>query len=309
MVLLGVHEVLAVVRDFLARLDVDRTVLDELNVFPVADNDTGSNMVRSLTSIVAALADVHDLEAAAAVVEEAALDGRGNSGLIIGQFLAGFFSSFDGDHIDTALGLGAGAVRARRAVATPVEGTMLTVADVAAEAAARPGLSLDELVVCVADAVEATPGQLAVLAFHGVVDSGAAGLLLFFEALSDVVIGRPRYSDADGSAGLIVCNVGLVPNQATADQYSHGQHDEVELYEIQFRVPSKVVSAGELRSLLAGIGTDVVVGSSPLDLAAHLHVIDPHVAAAAISAALETRPGAKAISFDVAPIVESGTPR
>lgn len=283
-------------------------MLDQLNVFPVADNDTGSNMVRSLTSIVAALADVKDLEAAAGAVEEAALDGRGNSGLIVGQFLAGFFSAFDGDHIDAALGVGAGAVWARRAVAAPVEGTMLTVADVAAEAVAVPGLSLSELVASVADAVAATPGQLAVLADHGVVDSGAAGLLLFFEALSNVIDGEPARSNHSGAKpDLIVCNVGLVPSPI--QEISAGQDNAVRLYEVQFRVPTAVVSADELRTLLSEIGTDVVVGSSPLELAAHLHVVDPHPATAVICAALETRPGAKAISFEVEPINESGTPR
>ena len=287
------------VGDFLARLEANRTTLDELNVFPVADNDTGSNMVFTLASISAALEGVTALDVAAAQVESAALDGRGNSGLIIGQFLAGFFFSFEGDRIDLERGVSDGARWARRAVAKPVEGTMLTVADVAAATLQGPSSrSLDALVVTVAAAVEATPTQLAVLAKRGVVDSGAAGLLLFFEALHCVMGDSPdRLARRSGATDtdLIVCNVGLGDAAPAASAY-----------EIQFRVPATLVGDDELRELLLGIGTDVVVASSADEHAAHVHVVDPHLAAAAISGALEGRPGAKAISYDVEPIIETG---
>lgn len=128
------REAVAVMGAFSARLEANRRRLDALNVFPIADNDTGTNMSRTLTSIVSVLDDATDPDAAAGLVASAALDGRGNSGLIIGQYLAGFFSASDVDRIDLARGLDEGARWARRAVARPVEGTMLTVADAAAEA-------------------------------------------------------------------------------------------------------------------------------------------------------------------------------
>lgn len=298
---LGVRDVVAVVRDFSARLVDNTAALNALNVFPVADNDTGTNMVRTLQSITAALDGVTDLEAAASDVAVAALDGRGNSGLIIGQFLAGFFSSFDGASIDLSHGLNEGARCARRSVARPVEGTMLTVADVAASAfQSDPGQPLDTLVAVVVKAVEATPGQLAVLAERGVVDSGAAGLLLFFEALGATMSGDLSRPSSGFLSNLIVCDVGL----RSAGESTTLANE----YEIQFRVPVSLISDAELRPLLMEIGTDVVVGSSVEELAAHLHVTDPHLATAAISQALEHRPGAKAISYDVEPILESGAP-
>lgn len=301
MVLLGVHEVVAVVSDFSSRLEANRSALNKLNVFPVADNDTGSNMAHTLVSICSALDGVMLIEAAAHEVETAALDGRGNSGLIIGQFLAGFFSTFEGDQIDLARGLDEGARWARQAVTTPVEGTMLTVADVAAAHAATASLadgvlSLDSLAAAVVVAVDATPGQLAVLAERGVVDSGAAGLLLFFEALRSVVGGSVGPGPDDSV--LISCDVGLGSNQP-------GPAELADVYEIQFRVPTSLVTIDELRLLLVSLGTDVVIGSSAKELAAHVHVADPHRATVAISAAIEHRPGAKAISYDVEAIIET----
>lgn len=285
---LGVQEFVAVVREFSARLEANRAALDALNVFPVADNDTGSNMWRTLTSITATFDAPGSFADVARRVENAALDGRGNSGLIVGQFLAGFASLADGDTVHVGPALLEGAQWARRAVAEPVEGTMLTVADVAAASAEG---SVDELLEAVAAAVEKTPSQLAVLAERGVVDSGAAGLLLFFQALA--VVMSP---DAHPEPDLIVCNVG----------FQAAEPPPASAYEIQFRVPSSLISDEELKALLVGIGTDVVVGSSADQLAAHLHVADPHRATASISEALEHRPGAKAISYDVEPILASG---
>jgi len=285
-------EAVAVVRVFSARLVANSDALDALNVFPIADNDTGANMAHTLGLITAALEDATSLDEASRLVESAALGGRGNSGLIVGQYLAGFFASVDGGGIDIARGLGEGARWARRAVANPVEGTMLTVADVGASALqATPELTLDALAAIVAAAVEATTDQLAVLAESNVVDSGAAGLLLFFEALRDVVGG-----DASTPIpGVIACNVGLdVPGEQAAS------------FEIQFRVPVSLIDRDELRSLLIGLGTDVVIASSTDELSAHLHVSDPHAATAVISATIERRPGAKAISYEVEPIIDFG---
>lgn len=288
---LGFDETVLVIGDFARRLHAHRDTLDRLNVFPIADNDTGSNMVRTLDSIVSALAVSTDLEHAADRVEDAALDGRGNSGLIIGQFLAGFCSVQSHGRVAIDLGLAEGARRARAAVAAPVEGTMLTVAD-AASASFAQHQSLEVLLDDVDQAVRATPTQLAVLAERDVVDSGAAGLQLFFEAL-DAVVGKGTPLAANRAPEeLIVCNVGL---EAPAI---------AEAYEVQFRVPASIIGVAELQHFLGTLGTDVVVGASADQLAAHLHVDDPHRAAAAISAVLETRPGAKAISYDIEPLTE-----
>lgn len=307
MVVLATSEFIAAVRGFADRLASERVALDALNVFPVADADTGTNMLRSVDAIVAALDSAVDVGAPgelARVVEDAALEGRGNSGLIIGQFLAGFASVEAAGEIELTRAAAGGAERARRAVAEPVEGTMLTVADAAASALRElPDLPPDALLSCVRGAVAATPTQLPILAERGVVDSGAAGLQLLFEAL--VVAVESNTSTTPRTVGepaasvptLIRCDVG------NSGRHEVGSANEVG-HEVQFRVPRGVVDDHELRSLLERLGRAVVVVQSASELAAHVHVADASSAVAVISAELEGRLGAKAISYDVEPLLE-----
>lgn len=295
-VTLDVAEVVAVLRTFANRVAADSDQLDALNVFPVADRDTGANMQRSLAAIVDAVDDASTAAEVADAVMDGALDGRGNSGLITGQFLSGWVSVMGPDGLVFTDGLAAGAASARRAVVGPVDGTMLTVADAVA-ARAREGGDVDALVAAAAAAVDATTEQLDVLAQHGVIDAGAAGLLHFFVAVSDVV-GRRGLEPQ-----LISCDVGLAEGTPSAMLPAEGQR--VVGHEIRFRVPVSIVGADELRGLLSEFGSDVVVGSGVDELAAHLHVVDVDVAVSVISTALETRPGAKAISYHVEPLVES----
>ncbi len=294
---LGFDDVVAVIRSFAERVRGQEAQLNAINVFPVADNDTGTNMRRTLDAVVAAVGLVDDLGSARLAVSAAALEGRGNSGLIVGQFLAGFVSVGTGDRLEVASACRNGATFARQSVARPVEGTMLTVADAAARAAAdmAPGGGADAsvLVSAASAAVAATPNQLAVLAERGVVDAGAAGLALFYEAIAE---------QGPGVVGtiLISCDVGVGAPSAAAE------HGSIVGYEVQFRVPTEVIDSGELRRFLGDLGTDVVVADSVDLIAAHVHVVDPDVATAAISAELEGRRSAKAISYDVEPIVVGG---
>lgn len=297
---LGVADVVDVIDEFTSRLRAHRAELNAINVFPVADNDTGTNMVRSLEAVTAASAGATDLKSLAAAVENAALSGRGNSGLIIGQFLAGFTSAANGDRLDVGAGLVAAAALAREAVASPVEGTMLTVADsVAAVIVGDPTVGVEQLAVHADVAVAATTEQLAVLAERGVVDSGAFGLAMFFGALASVVGGAADSGPEDGveaDGREIICDVG---NNRVADHPIGALTSISMAYEIQFRVVRSVVDVGELQTILSSLGTDVVVASSADHLSAHVHVSDPHVATSAISAQLESRPTGKAISYDV----------
>jgi hypothetical protein len=99
----------------------------------------------------------------------------------------------------------------------------------------------------------------------------------------------------------MVCNVGFEPSAAFPTRPGGPT-----TYEIQFRVARSVVDGPELQAILSSLGTDVVVASSTEHLAAHVHVSDPHAATRAISAQLESRPTAKAISYDVEAIVGRG---
>ena len=182
-------------------LRAHRVLINRLNVYPVPDGDTGTNMTLTLESVVAdvnAMAGDVTMAALCRVIAQSSLMGaRGNSGVILSQMLRGLIQDFSTDDIDApqmAAGLVRADVLAREAVARPVEGTMISVARAAAHGA--QGASSLAMVVhgardAAREALAETPEQLAVLKQAGVVDSGGTGLLLWFDALCHVVSGDP----------------------------------------------------------------------------------------------------------------------
>src|SRR5215212_1988732 len=185
-------------------LSESRGRLDDLNVFPVPDGDTGTNLLLTARAAVAALdtEGPRTTESAWSVLARGAVLGaRGNSGTILAQLLRGLADQLAGqppvNGPDFAAALQKAADTAYGAVADPEEGTFLTVARAGGEAAmaavddGRTGLA--DVVRAAADgarvALEATPGQLAVLRDAGVVDAGGAGLCLVLDALVTTVTG------------------------------------------------------------------------------------------------------------------------
>jgi uncharacterized protein len=182
-------------RGSLAWLTVNRDEVDALNVFPVPDGDTGTNMLLTLQSAVEDIGDLDDpdLSRMAKRASHGALMGaRGNSGVILSQILRGFCVGVGGRAAVDAPGLARafreGADVAYRAVIKPTEGTMLTVAREAAagaEAKAATTKDLTEVVraacAAAAAAVERTPEQLPILKQAGVIDAGGFGLQLILE--------------------------------------------------------------------------------------------------------------------------------
>jgi DAK2 domain fusion protein YloV len=178
--------------------------LDELNVFPVPDGDTGTNLLLTAEAAQAALAADDGGESPWAVLARGAVLGaRGNSGAILAQLLRGLADGLtDASQVDgpvLAAALGSAARTAYAAVADPEEGTFLTVARSAAEAAAAAVAAghteLADVVQAAAEgaltALQATTGQLAALRDAGVVDAGGAGWCLVLDALVDTVTGVP----------------------------------------------------------------------------------------------------------------------
>ena len=179
----------------LAWLTVNRDEVDALNVFPVPDGDTGTNMLLTLQSAVDEIRDLDDadLSLMAKRASHGALMGaRGNSGVILSQIFRGFSVGIGTKRAIDARGLahafGVGADVAYRAVIKPTEGTMLSVAREAArgaEAKAASSIDLTEVVraacVAAAEAVERTPDQLPILKQAGVIDAGGFGLQLILE--------------------------------------------------------------------------------------------------------------------------------
>jgi uncharacterized protein len=190
------------VRDHAATLDL-------LNVYPVPDGDTGTNMARTLDAVVIEMESAAaDLEATCDAISHGSLMGaRGNSGVILSQILRGVATTLKqpDDHADPAGSarrfadaLAAATTGAYQAVLKPVEGTILTVVRESAEAAtaaADAGVALIEVVEAAhaagRDSLARTPDLLPVLRDAGVVDAGGAGFLLFLDAALHVLTGRP----------------------------------------------------------------------------------------------------------------------
>ena len=204
---------LAGLRSSLAWLQANQEQVNELNVFPVPDGDTGSNMYLTLRSAVEDAQAAPVPSSAGSVMRAAAhgslMGARGNSGVILSQIFRGFAQGVaDRDRLDApavAACLSEGARVAYKAVMKPTEGTILTVVREAAEAAQRAAATsfdirtvLDETVREAHSAVERTIDQLAVLREAGVVDAGGFGLAVIFEGLtravgeSDEAARRPR---------------------------------------------------------------------------------------------------------------------
>jgi len=267
-------------------LDAHRAEIDELNVYPVPDGDTGTNL--ALTAHAAAQA----LQASpaadprgclAAFARGAVLGARGNSGVIMSQLLRGLGEACPqpGAAGSGAAGSGAvdgavlaeGLVRAAdlayAAVAAPVEGTILTVARAAAEAAKQIGGGpLDAVVLAAAraatEALARTPSQLPALGRAGVVDAGGRGLVVVLDALVEVVTGRAA---------------GTAPPRRARDRRvleAAREAGSAEFgYEVQYLLDAADEAAGRLRAELAGLGDSVVVvGSGDGVWNVHVHTND-----------------------------------
>ena len=215
-----------VMRRYQSALNQHRVTIDRLNVYPVPDGDTGTNMALTLAAVTEELllSGAGRGDICRAISHGALMGARGNSGVIVSQLLRGLAATLaPGDEdpdsdppIDAELlaeGLVAASTAADSAVMRPVEGTILSVARASAQAAqsALEALAPDErgtgatALAAVLEsarqagqaALEATPQQLPVLADAGVVDAGAAGYLLLLDALLSVVDGRPLPAEVD----------------------------------------------------------------------------------------------------------------
>ncbi|MEE6296233.1 DAK2 domain-containing protein [Georgenia wangjunii] len=279
--------------------------IDALNVFPVPDSDTGTNLVRTLAgalchaSRLPAHADPAELTAAAA--RGALYSARGNSGIILSQAIRGFASAVaaggDLDGAGLADALAAVAAGARAAVATPVEGTILTAADEAAAAARDAPAGASLLVVAEAaaraaqEALGRTPSQLAALRGPGVVDSGAAGFTILLATLAAVLAGknlspRARADRArrsldrarDAAAAVAAASAGgsgdagPVPAHGFhPDDHDHGAGE----FEVMYVLRASEPDADALRERLGAVGHSVAVVGGPDGAAGglwHVHV-------------------------------------
>ncbi len=254
---------LELARGALAAIEASRERIDDLNVYPVPDGDTGTNLALTVGAVVAALeADGSDERAALARdVSRAALMGaRGNSGVILSQIVRGAAESLAASD-DLAAALRSASDAAYRAVKKPVEGTMLTAIRELAEEAEAGG-DLAALLARGDDCVARTRELLPALAQAGVVDAGAAGLVEIVRGLAGVLTGEPLPVPAPEELprpSLESIHLGLSEFR----------------YCTAFVVEGDRLDADELETELEALGDSILVVGDATALKIHVHTDDP----------------------------------
>jgi uncharacterized protein len=285
----------------LAALGEERAAIDSLNVFPVPDGDTGTNMFLTVESACAAIEDLVDglsesqtrasvADVASAMSRGAMLGARGNSGVILAQIVRGVAGVLtdvaDGDQLTASLisrALRSASDEAYAAVSRPVEGTILSVARAAAEAAEQAEADGGELlrvieraVAAAHDALARTPDQLPVLRDAGVVDAGGQGLVVVYDALLDVITGVRRRRP-----GRAVRTKLPAPHNEPTPHAPVSQSDPA--YEVMYLLTAGAPEVSRLRDQLDALGDSLVVTGDDGLWNVHVHV---HDAGAAIEAGL-----------------------
>ena len=268
-------------RGALSALERNRTRINDLNVYPVPDGDTGTNMTLTVRAIVEALEQTQtdDRETLAREVTRAALMGsRGNSGVIFSQILRGFAEIAGSvDRLDAgalARAFRSASDTAYDAVDEPVEGTMLTVIRELAEEAERhtdgsPVEALHAVVARGEDAVARTRETLDELRRAGVVDAGGAALLEIIRAIAAIAAGEPLPEAVE-------------PEELGSDAI----HQELSTFRYCtiFVVEGEALDADVLKVRLAPLGDSLLVVGDSSALKIHVHTDDPGSALSAASA-------------------------
>ena len=257
----------------MAALEASRARIDDLNVYPVPDGDTGTNMTETARAVVSAL----DRDPGADIVRAALMGARGNSGVILSQLARGAVEAL-GDEGERDASAVARALRGASdagyaAVRNPQEGTMLTVARELAEKAEALAPSdppvteaLAELVAHGERALAATTDQLDVLREAGVVDAGGAGVLEILRGIAAHVRGEPL-PELEGVTGGI-------PLEAVHQELSRYR------YCTSFFVEGETIDPEELERELTKLGDSLLVVGGPGAVKVHVHTDEPGAALA-----------------------------
>jgi DAK2 domain fusion protein YloV len=252
------------------------TVVNNLNVFPVPDGDTGTNM---LLTIRAALNGVngdgqqHAGMVAVAAAHGALMGARGNSGVILSQFLQGLADGLAGKNVFTAADLasatGCGADLAYQSVMEPVEGTILTVARAVAQAAQEQATRSDDLLSQVEAITEAasiaqssTPELLPILKEAGVTDSGGQGLLYIIEGWLRLLRNQSLSNNHDE------VSVPALHSQLGVERREFG-------YDVQFLIQGSQLDPPTIRRQVNQLGWSTVVVGDAETVKVHVHADDP----------------------------------
>lgn len=275
----------------LAGLAMARQEIDELNVYPVPDGDTGTNLFLTLDAAARAVAQLEPGADLAATIRELArgalLGARGNSGIILSQLLRGMAGavrlradqgpvSADPALLQAALRGAADAAYA--AVSRPVEGTMLTVARAAADAAADATGDLLSVARAAATgarvALAGTPQQLDVLARAGVVDAGGRGLCVLYDALLAVVSGVGGAEPGGGAAADLDASAGATSPSVHRHEAPDPAAPAVWGFEVMYLLDADDAAVALLRERLDQLGDSLVVVGGEGLWSVHIHTPD-----------------------------------
>jgi uncharacterized protein len=267
-------------------LEQHKQKINNMNVFPVPDGDTGTNMLMTIRKAYQAIAllDEKNIGLVAEQIARGALTGaRGNSGTILSMLLRGFSQELKGKSEMDAVTFANACQRAVdyayetvRSVMEPVEGTILTVAREAAAALKEHATSETNLRVLLTDMVAAayvslenTPNLLPKLKEAGVVDSGGMGLVYFLEGMKRFLEGQPVAFGEDGSDAVAIeenqsWQDALVPD----DEEGYG-------YDVQFLMVGKNMDVAQVRRDISDMGWSPLVDGDDTLIKVHVHVHNP----------------------------------
>jgi DAK2 domain fusion protein YloV len=272
----------AVIAAYRDALRAHQEELNRLNVYPVPDGDTGTNMALTLETVFVELGDAERMDDVCRAISHGSLMGaRGNSGVIMSQILRGFADTFsteesvDANALTTALRRASDA--AYEAVMRPVEGTILTVVRASAEAAEAAlaagektleGL-LERTVAAAREAVERTPELLPVLKDAGVVDAGGRGFTLLLDAFLHVVDERP------------IPEPEIVATPPAVEAHIHGGDVSSLRYEVMYLLEADDSTIPGFKDAWSAIGDSIVVvgGDGMWNCHVHTNEVGPAIEA------------------------------
>ena len=256
-----------------------QAAINSLNVYPVPDGDTGTNMLLTMQAAWEEIKDSPERNVghmARKMAHGALMGARGNSGVILSQIWRGFARSLDSKEVyraqDLADACQEAAATAYRGVVRPVEGTILTVARAVADAASQVVEEtgdlvrvLEQMVFAAHEAVKLTPSLLPILRESGVVDAGGQGLFVILEGMLRYMRGESVAADVElGEA------VDLMPAGALLEEGGYG-------YDVQFLIVGQGLDVDAIRRQIAAMGECPLVVGEPTTVKVHVHVPDPGV--------------------------------
>ena len=262
------------------RIFENQGLLNKMNVFPVADADTGTNLASTMRSIVDSPIPTNNVKMAATALADAALVGaRGNSGIIFAQFLYGFGNEIENEENLTveifSRSITKAVTYAYEAIANPIEGTMISVIREWAEFINTMKGLIDDFVELLIKALQVakdsladTTRQLEVLAKSNVVDAGAKGFVLFLEGMIDFFKNRQT-----------IRRLAIPMNDMILEEVPTDLHEEITHRYCCEAMLALDLHPGEtknsLRDAIAGMGDSLVVAGSEKRLRIHIHSDNP----------------------------------